>query len=687
MTAKQNFLFEILTEELPPKALIHLENAFINKVIEGIKQVELGFSHYQSFATPRRLAFIITELDYAQSDREIEKRGPALSAAYDPQGQPTKATLGFLNAYDITLDQVQTLKTDKGEWLYYKIKQSGKTVHDLLPELIHKALMQLPVPKMMKWGMGKYDFIRPVHNIVMLYGQTVIKAELFGIKATHQTYGHRFHHPQALAVTPENYVEQLRQAYVIANYQERSALIAKQISKAAESKKAQANYKPALLEEVTSLVEWPVVLIGSFEPRFLEVPKEALILSMESNQRYFPLTDKQDHLLPFFVLISNIDSKNPEQVIAGNEKVTRARLSDAEFFFNADKKVKLASHIESLGNIIFQKELGTLLNKSNRLIHLSGALAKLLDYDLSTCQRAAELSKADLLTAMVGEFPELQGIMGRYYAVHDGELLEVALAIDEQYQPRFAKDKLPTSRAGQVLAIADKLDTLVGIFGINKIPSGEKDPLGLRRATLGILRIILEKQLPLDLKELISLAYKGYQNKLPNLETESQVLDFFQERLKFWARSEGFRADVFEAVAARQVTSPLDFIHRLDAVNEFLKLPEALHLATANKRVHNILSKHEQEIVRDQLDSSLLKDPAEIALAHKIKQKSEQLSQLNYQQALKNLAELNAPIDQFFTEVMVMVEDKKIRANRLALLKQLRQLFLQVADISLLQGQ
>ncbi len=685
MTNKADFLFELLTEELPPKALAKLEQSFKANVMAGLEQACLSYDSLNSYASPRRLAITIQALDTQQADKTVERRGPALNAACDADGNPTKAALGFAKSCGIELNQAETLTTNKGAWLFYHTIQPGQASTELLPSIFQQALNKLPIPKLMKWGTGHYSFIRPAHNVVMLFNNKVVACEFFGIKTTATTIGHRFHHPEAIIIDTNNYAEQLRQAHVIVDYSERKALIRQMITAEADKKNAVAIIPESLLEEVTSLVEWPVPLVGSFDKRFLQVPKEALILSMETHQKYFPLTDKAGNLLPHFVLLSNIDSKEAKKVIHGNEKVTRARLADAEFFYEVDKKITLEKRSEQLAHIVFQKQLGSLQDKTQRVMALAESIASMLNIDTSLCKRAASLCKADLVTEMVGEFPELQGTMGCYYAQHDGETDEVANALDEQYRPRFSGDELPVCKVGQVLAIADRLDTLVGIFGINKIPSGEKDPFGLRRASLGILRIIIEKELELDLRLLISLATSLYADKLTNPDTAEQTLTFCIERLKHWARKERIRADVFDAVAARQISKPLDFKKRLDAVNAFLSLPEAANLATANKRVSNILNKQQAEAMSLKLDANLLKDKAEVALAKGIEKKSHEINSLDYQQSLAQLAELNTPIDQFFTDVMVMVDNERLRTNRLALLSQLRQLFLKVADISLLQ--
>jgi glycyl-tRNA synthetase beta chain len=677
-----DFLVEILTEELPPKALPKLIKAFYDQVIDGVKKSGLNFKESQSFATPRRLAILIQDLNEKQQEQNIERKGPALTAAYDKEGNPTKAALGFAKSCGIELSKAETIKTDKGEWLYYKSTAPGKTVEALLPTIIQQALAKLPIPKLMHWGDSKHAFVRPVHNVLMMLGDRVVDATLFDLKSSNITYGHRFHHPEKVTLEQaSDYKQALEKAYVLVDFNERKTLIREQVEVLAKKQKGEAQMSDALLNEVTSIVEWPVALLGNYDKRFLEVPKEVLILSMETNQKYFPIVNGAGQLLPYFITISNIQSTQPETVIHGNERVMTARLADAEFFFEVDMKTPLADRSKKLESIVFQKQLGTLSDKVKRVATLAENIANTIKGDPELIRRAVLLSKNDLVTDMVGEFPELQGIMGRYYAIHDKEPEEVAEALNELYMPRFSGDFLPATKTGIALALADRIDTLVGIFGIGKAPTGDKDPFALRRATLGVLRIIIENRLALDLKTLFSLSEGLYGDKINHKNLVDDILNFCNDRLKNWAQEQGISAKVFAAVAAKHLHDPYDIKKRLDAVNDFIQLPEAEHLAAANKRVYNILSKQGAP-KQSQIEQSLLQDKAEKILAEKVAKKSQVIAQLNYHDTLFALADLQQPIDTFFDEVMVMADDEKIRNNRLALLVSIKELFGSVADLS-----
>lgn len=686
MIKQHDFLFELLTEELPPKALKQLSASFTEQVMHGVRQAGLGFSSYQSFATPRRLGILIHDLDSRQTDRKMERKGPAIQAAYDAEGKPSKAALGFAQVCGVSFEELTTLKNEKGEWLYYLADVPGKTVIEILPLVISEALNKLPVPKLMSWGKALHAFIRPVHNVMMLYGPQVVPGDYFGLRTNNHTSGHRFHHLDRIPVHHiKNYEADLEKAYVIVDFEKRKKIIRSQVEEIAKEKNAIAIIPENLLDEVTSLVEWPVALLGEFEKDFLSVPKEALILSMQTNQKYFALMDQEHQLLPYFITVSNIKSFAMHNVISGNQRVIRARFSDAAFFFKMDKKIKLADRVNELQQIVFQKQLGTLLDKTNRVKQLSVIIAEAIGADKKLTERAAYLSKADLLTQMVGEFPELQGVMGRYYAAHDDEDPSVSKSLDDQYCPRFSGDRLPEQAVGQALALADRIDTLVGIFGINILPTGDKDPFGLRRAALGVLRILIEKELSLNLTDLINASIALYGSKLTNKECAPQLLHFFTERLRFWAQEKGIRPDVFAAVAALNITIPLDCKRRMDAVNYFLTLPQAKDLASANKRVSNILAKESIEKAQGKLKENLLIEPAERTLAEAITLKQKEIEGETYQMILKQLAELQQPVTDFFDHVMVMAEDEKLRQNRLILLELLRKLFCSVADISLLQ--
>lgn len=682
----QDFLVEIGTEELPPKALKTLATALADNLALELAKHELSHATVSWYAAPRRLAVRINQLAATQADKVVEKRGPAISAAFDAAGQPTKAAQGWAAGCGITVDQAERLETDKGAWLLCRQQQQGQATVDLLPEVVSQALSKLPIAKPMRWGNSDAEFIRPVHTIIMLYGESVVPATILGRTSGNQTYGHRFHAPALVSINnADAYLPTLEQAYVVADFAKRKAYIAEQVAATAAGLGAQVKPDDALLEEVTSLVEWPVVLVGSFAESFLQVPAEPLISTMKDNQKYFPLLDINGNLLNKFIFVANISSKDPQQIISGNEKVVRPRLADAQFFFNTDRKVKLIERLDSLKTVLFQQQLGTLAEKSERISQVAGFISSKIGADEQAAARAGLLSKTDLMTNMVGEFPEVQGIMGMHYARLDGEAEAVALALNEQYMPRFAGDQLPSRLEGAAVAIADKLDSLVGIFGIGQIPKGDKDPFALRRAAIGALRIMVEKQLPLDLVELIGFSQQTFADKLSNAKVAEEVLDFMLGRFRAWYQDEGYSVDVIQAVLARRPTNPADFDRRVKAVAEFRKLDAAAALAAANKRVANILAKVEENIAST-VNADLLQEEAEKALYAAISAEQVYQAKANdYTDALTHLAALREVIDSFFEQVMVNAEDLAVRANRLALLKQLRDLFLQVADISVLQ--
>ncbi len=688
----RDLLIEIGTEELPPKQLNKLCATLSANLQTGLKKAGLSFGQVKTFATPRRLAISIEDLPTAQPSHIVEKRGPALKAAFDAEGHPTLACLGFANACNTSVDQLLTQETEKGAWIFFRQEQPGALTTQLLPNILTQALQQLPIAKPMRWGQHDTTFIRPVHWIVLLLGQEIIDTKILGHKASNQTYGHRFHHPEAMIIPqPKDYERLLKESgFVLADYEARKQAIRKQIEKVTANK-GQAVIDEDLLDEVNSLVEWPVALLGEFDAQFLEVPAEAIMTAMQTHQKYFPVVDANQQLLPYFVTVSNIASKDPARVKNGNQRVIRARLADAQFFFHTDLKHRLESRLEALKKVIFQQKLGTLFDKSQRIAHLAEYLAQQLGANTEQAERAGFLAKADLVTAMVGEFPELQGVMGYYYALKDGEKEAVALAVREHYQPRFSGDVLPTSIIGCLVSIADKIDTIVGLFGIKQPPSGEKDPFALRRAALGVLRIFIEKQLPLDLHALLNKAALGYGTLLINPSVVPQTFDFMMERLRAWYLDRGIAAEVFSAVLARTPTSALDFHHRIQAVQHFQSLPEAQALAAAHKRVSNILKDPDGEWRNHPINPTLLTEAAEHHLLAAMEQKNKEVEPLfrkaQYTEVLTHLAALRAPIDEFFNKVMVMVEDERLRNNRLALLYQLQQLFLQVADISqLAQG-
>ncbi len=685
----QDFIVEIGTEELPPKALQTLATSFEQNIVDELTKLGLAFTDTAWYAAPRRLAVRINQLAAQQADKIVEKRGPALAGAFDAAGEPTKAAQAWAASNGISVEQAERLETDKGAWLVHKATVLGAATVSLLPAVVSTALAKLPIAKPMRWGHSTAEFIRPVHTVVMLYGNDVVPATVLGKTSGRQTHGHRFHAPALVEIAnADSYLATLEQAYVVADYAKRRAFIAAEVAKTAASLQGVVAPDEALLDEVTSLVEWPVVLVGTFEERFLQVPAEPLISTMKDNQKYFPLLDSHGKLLNKFIFVTNINSKDPSQIISGNEKVVRPRLTDAQFFFGVDQKTKLADRLDSLSTVLFQQKLGTLREKSERIAQLSAYIAGKIGANVEHAQRAGLLSKTDLMTNMVGEFPETQGIMGMHYARLDGEPEAVALALNEQYQPRFSGDVLPAQLESCAVAIADKLDSLVGIFGIGQAPKGDKDPFALRRAAIGALRIMVEKQLPLDLLDLIAVSQQTFGDKLTQATVAEEVLEFMLARFRAWYEAEGYAVDVIQAVLARRPTDPADFDRRVKAVAEFRKLDAASALAAANKRVANILAKVEG-LLPQQINASLLQAGAEQALADALAAKQAELSALfqagDYNTALSSLSSLRQVIDQFFDEVMVNVEDQAVRQNRLALLNQLRQAFLFVADISVLQ--
>ncbi len=686
-----HLLFELGCEELPPKNLFLLANNFSRLFAQGLQEAGLSLSAFKVFATPRRLAVFVENLASAQVDQIIERKGPALKAAFDNDGKPTKAALGFAKSNRVAIEDLEKIETDKGSWLVFRKAQKGKPCREILPGIAANALNQLPIAKRMNWGNHKTPFVRPAHWLLFLYGKEVIECELLGLPANRNTYGHRFHKPKPLAIAkPEDYEQTLlEQAYVVADFSKRKAMIKEQAEAVVKKTRGSVQIDPDLLNEVTALVEWPRALIGNFDQSFLSVPQEALISSMQEHQKYFPIIDDQGKLLPHFITISNIDSVDPQKIVAGNEKVIRPRLADAKFFFETDKKQALFNRNQGLEKVIFQAQLGSVYEKVLRISNLARIIGIQIGGDPELAQRAGLLSKADLSTEMVSEFPELQGIMGRYYAEHDQEPAEVAQALQEQYWPRFAGDQLPESMTGCALAIADRLDTLVGIFGLGQSPTGDKDPFGLRRASLGILRIIIEKQFKLDLAELIDHCIQQYAGKISNPNAQQNALDFIQGRYRAFYQDQGIPTHIIIAVENRKPSRPLDFHRRVQAVHHFSQLPEAEALCAANKRVKNILAK--QNLVSNNnptVTLDLLQNEAELELAQQIQQRTQKLSSLVeeglYTEALTELSTLRPAVDAFFDQVMVMDEDLAIRNNRLNLLAKLHNLFLHIADISVL---
>ncbi len=690
MTTYQDCLFELGTEELPPQALLKLRNALRQSINKGLDEAGLEHGEILAYATPRRLAILIKQLAASQPDQQVERRGPPVKAAYDADGKPTKAALGFAQTNSTTVEQLETLKTDKGEWLCFRALSKGQTVQQLLPEILNQSLNSLPIPKRMRWGNNEHQFVRPVHWLLLLYGTEILPATVLGLTADRLSYGHRFHAPAAITIdSPDTYLSCLQQdGYVIADFDVRRDTIKSQIQQQIDKLDGVALYDDALLDEITALVEWPVALVGNFEKEYLKLPDEVLITTMQTNQKYVPVKDKQGKLLPHFITILNIDTSNPDIVRQGNERVIRPRLGDAAFFWNQDTKKTLEQRVTELGNVVEQKKLGSMLDKTQRLEHVSQHIAERLNADTIKAKRAAHLCKADLLTDMVGEFASLQGVMGRYYALEDGETEQIANALQEHYLPRQSGGELPSTATGQIVSLADKLDTLVGIFSIGMIPTGVKDPYGLRRASLGILRILIEKKLDLDLVDLVSQALEQQKHAKIEANTQARVVEFLIDRLRGYSLDLGYLPDEFDAVKTVKPTRPVDFMRRLEAVQNFRRQPEADSLATANKRIRNILRKLEEAVDND-VNADILTDEAEKTLYTATQQAQTTvtplLAQYDYSAALQHLAGLKQPIDDFFDNVMVMAEDSALKANRLALLKQIQQLFLKIADIGKLQ--
>ncbi|HHW77344.1 MAG TPA: glycine--tRNA ligase subunit beta [Xanthomonadaceae bacterium] len=690
MAEPRDLLIEIGTEELPPKALFDLALAFEQGICDGLEKAGLPSSDIRRFATPRRLAVLIDHLPARQPDRRIERRGPALSAAFGPDGQPSKAAEGFARSCGVAVAELQRQETDKGAWLVHVSVEPGAATAELIPGIVEAALAGLPIPKRMRWGDRADEFVRPVHWVVLLFGDDVIPATIMGVQAGRETRGHRFHHPAPIRLTsPTDYARQLAsEGRVIADFGERRDTVRAQAEAVATGLNGVAVIKPELLDEVTALVEWPVALAGNFERRFLAVPAEALISTMQDNQRYFPVVDTHGRLLPHFITIANLESRDPTQVRAGNERVIRPRFSDAEFFWNQDRKQPLAARQEQLKHVVFQQRLGTLADKSERVAALARFVAGLGHGNPDWADRAARLAKCDLLTQMVQEFPELQGVMGRYYALHDREADEVARALEEQYLPRFAGDRLPATATGRVLALADRLDTLVGIFAIGQAPSGAKDPFALRRAALGVLRLLIEGERDLDLPVALERAAAGFEPAVRAEQVVETVFEFMLDRLRGYYLDQEIRADTFDAVLECRPARPLDFDRRVRAVGAFRERPEAASLAAANKRIRNILKKVET-VLPFQVRPDLLIEDAEQALAGRLVELSSEVVPLMesglYGEALNRLASLREPVDVFFDRVLVMAEDPALRNNRLALLNELSSLFLRVADFSRLQ--
>ena len=692
-------LFELGCEELPPKSLKPLRDALQASVTEQLNQADISFDSIKAFAAPRRLTIQIDGISDKQPDRTEEKRGPAIKAAFDADGNPTRAAMGFAKGLGIEASKLTTINTDKGDYVGYIQTVQGQATTELLPTIFQTALDNLPIAKRMRSGASRNEFVRPVQWAVLMQDDAVIDATIQGHQTGNQTRGHRFHSPEYHTIAHANDYEQLLDGLkVVADFDKRQMLIKNQVKALADEVNADAIVPQSLLDEVTALVDFPIALRASFEPRFLQVPQEALISTMQADQKYFCLTDKTGKLQPYFIFITNIESKDPNQIIQGNEKVVRPRLADAEFFFLQDQKQPLFALTESLKTRVFQDKLGTIWEKSERIAKLAAFIAALMQQqdqqiDIDETVRAGILSKADLASSLVGEYPELQGIAGTYYARLNDEPEAVAASLEEQYLPKFSGDVLPQTPIGICLALADRLDTLVGIFAIDQAPTGSKDPFSLRRSAIGILRILIEKQLPINLVALIEQAIKGYSDadgsKIAKMgDTFTQVMAFLNSRYRAMYTEQGVSVDTIQAVQAINPHMPLDFDQRIRAVQAFSELSQAEKLADSNKRVANILAKSEG-VVADEVDASLLTEDAEKSLYQAVQQAQTAVTPLletaNYTQILQTLVSLDEPLTQFFADVMVNSKDMALQANRLALLKQVRALFLTVADISELQ--
>jgi glycyl-tRNA synthetase beta chain len=691
---KQTLLVELGTEELPPKALKQLSDSFAQNLSQELSKLGFEFEQCSTFGAPRRLAVAFTHCMRKQEDKQVDKRGPAVSVAFDDKGEPTQAALGWARGNGITIDQAKRLKTDKGEWLLHQALVPGQSLDTQLQGALEKTVKQLPIPKPMRWGSSNTEFIRPVHTLCVMYGNEVLDVNLLGLHASVQVSGHRFHGDHRVTLDhADNYASLMKEQYVLVDYQTRMQAIEAQLIAQSDLLNLRPDYDTALLEEISSLVEWPVVLQAKFETAFLGVPKEALIYTMKDDQKYVPLLDAKGQLSSTFLFVSNIESKDPAQIVDGNEKVIRPRLSDAKFFFDTDKKTSLADKANKLDSILFQKELGTVAEKSLRVAQITqeiGALINVDSQDIKDAKRAATLAKADLVSNMVMEFPSVQGIMGYHYALHDGENENVAMAIKEQYLPRFAGDDLPQTTAGMLVSLAEKLDTLVGIFGINKIPKGDKDPFALRRSAIGILRILVTFNINVSLTNIVAKVAGLFEDKLSNKQVEEQVVAFLLDRLKPFYADKNISAEVVSAVLVCETQQSLsDINQRVIAVAEFAKTDSAESLVKANKRVANILAKNEIDLAKiAPIDQTQFIEAEEKDLYTAYQAVVDKLPQLikqnNYEEVLNQLSSLKDSLDSFFDKVMIMADDEAVKANRIALVSHIRKQFLSVADISVL---
>lgn len=689
MSEVNDLLFELGTEELPPVALKKLSAALTDEFVKGLNAANLSHGEITSYAAPRRLAILIKDCASSQPDRDVEKRGPAVKAAFDEDGKATKAAEGFARSCGTTVDQLDRMDTPKGEWLVFKSHESGKAAAELLPAIAESALNKLPIPKRMRWGDSNAQFVRPVHWLVFLHGNDVVPCTILDAEAGRETFGHRFHAPGAIQIdAPANYADLLQsQGKVLANFATRRDKIKADVEATATELGGVADLDDALLDEVTALNEWPAPIAGEFEEIYLEVPHEALVATMKTNQKYFPVFNNNGQLMNHFITIANVESKNPQVIKEGNERVVRPRLADAMFFWQQDAKKTLEDRLPQLEKVVFQQKLGSMAEKSKRVAELAHTIAEQMEGDTELALRAGMLSRCDLVTEMVGEFASMQGIMGRYQAKRDGEADELAQAMDEFYMPRYSGDQLPQTKTGIAVSLAERLDTLVGIFGIGMKPTGDKDPFALRRAALGALRIMREHSLSMNLHDCLDCAAYSLRDKIEDENTVDTVYEFMLERLKGLYGDTA--PDTFEAVSAVKPDTVADFDQRINAVTAFRALPEAEALAAANKRIRNILKKSETPVAGS-VDTALFEEDAEKALHTAVQASEERIQPMlasgDYQAALSNLASLRNDVDNFFDNVMVMADNEAVKNNRLALLNQMSKQFLQIADISLLQS-
>lgn len=694
MAEPQELLLEIGAEELPAKALKNMVTALGRELSARLNSRGLEHGEIQTFATPRRLAVLVADVPVAQADREVERRGPNVNVAFDADGKPTQAAQGFARSCGVAVEHLEQIETDKGTQLAFRTTQVGEATAALLPTMIEEAVARLPIPRRMRWADLDVEFARPVQWVVLLLGGELVEARILGVDSGRMTRGHRFHHPEGIRLDSagEYAMSLYSSGHVVADFDARMEMIRSQVEDAAAALGGKAVMDTDLLEETAALVEWPVAVTGNFDATFLRLPDAALMAPMKGHQRFFPVCAKDGPLMPHFITISNINSKHPHSVQSGNERVLRARLADAAFFYDADLQHSLEELQAGLREVVFQDKLGSMAEKAERVSKLAGVIAIAMGQDtdgVKLARRAGSLCKCDLLTQMVGEFPELQGIMGREYAISAGEPEAVSKALGEAYMPRFAGDAIPQSDTGRAVAIADKLDTLVGIFGIGSRPSGEKDPFALRRAALGVLRVIIESQMAVELRKLLDSAVQGYGDRLSNDQAVNEVHTFMIERLRGYFADQGIATEVYAAVHARNPTQPYDFARRVAAVHAFYQMPEAQGLAAANKRIQNILRQVDgavPSVVKDEL----FKENAEWDLAAKLMGLKPRVQKLlsdgNYADALATLAGLRESVDSFFDEVKVMDDNEAVKNNRLAILAGLHELFIETADISRLQA-